>query len=104
MGYYINQTSTGPFQSHDKMAELIINGDAVQVGPTPFAAIPEGKALLGVKDNGAFQAVGLLYSEREIAAFCYPGDTRPTFWLLMDKALAHRLADFDEEKYTKTRS
>ena len=92
MGYYIQTSGRG-----SKVEALVRDHNAIKTyQPSSFEDIPEGKALICVVDNVAFEAAGLVYSQSELEAFTVPSDHRMKTWLLMDKAKAHELAGYKE--------
>jgi anti-sigma regulatory factor (Ser/Thr protein kinase) len=92
MGYYI-QTP----ENKGKAAQLVALHNAEELAEVmAFAEIPDGKALVCVVDNGPFEAAALCFSEQEQQEFNTPGDMRSRSWLLMDRALAHELAGYEE--------
>lgn len=90
MGYYIETP-----ESTGKAEQLVLLHEAEQLSDVmAFAEVPDGKALICVVENGAFDAAALCYSEAEHVAFNDVMDARPRSWLLMDKATAHQLASY----------
>lgn len=53
-------------------------------------------AALCCVDNGAFQAVGLMFNMRELEDFTDPSDRRTKTYLKMDKKLAWKLSGFSD--------
>lgn len=115
MGYYITPRTAK--HNKDKVRALKEDFGAVEVDPPDsISAIQEDKALLCAVDNGPFQAVGLVFNDRELRDFrpsardpgdiqdFLPGarvvmlgeeeDLRPRTWLLMDKKLAHEMSGY----------
>jgi len=79
MGRYIS----GP--THGKADHIIrtMHGERLDTPPVSFDAIPLGKALIAVVDNGPFEAAGYVYSPGEFSAFVTHMD-RPCVYLLVD--------------------
>jgi len=93
LGYYI-QT---PGQTHNKALSIAMNYDGEFIHkPNKFTDIPEGKALIVVVDNGAFEAAALAYSEQEFEEFTNSTDTRHKDYVLLDKPTAYRLARYPD--------
>lgn len=92
MGYYIETPE------NQSKAKQLCELHSAETSPVPgsLAEIAEDKALICVISNGRFDAAALVYSDRELRDFQEPGDNRPRTWLLMDKALAHRLAGYED--------
>lgn len=92
MGYYIQTPG------HKRKAEQLVSLHCGQIIPKPasFNDVPADKALIAVVDNGPFEAAALAYSESKFAAFTDPRDSRPQKFVLLDKALAHQLAGYEE--------
>jgi hypothetical protein len=84
MGYYIEAPEV-----HGKVQWIVDNYDGKVVAlPASYDAIPEGKGLIVVVDNGIFEAAGFAYSEEEFRVFSNISDYRPKTWLLIDRAVA----------------
>ncbi len=79
MGYYIET----PLPTA-KALQLIELYGALPYDGT-FEDVPEGKVAVCAVQNGLFDAVGILYDDREFAAFTEPDDKRPKDLLLLDK-------------------
>jgi len=75
MGRYINKTSTGKGLLWTKVNDLINDG-AREIDP-PTEWRPN---LVCVIDNGAFEAAGYAFDEREMKIFLSP-DSRKKVWL-----------------------
>ena len=91
MGYYIEVP-----KNTDKAGQLQkLYGAVVTPRPAALIDIPAGKRLICVVQNGFFDAAALCYDDREFQEFACP-DERPRTWLLMDKAVADKLAGYDE--------
>jgi|HubBroStandDraft_3_1064219.scaffolds.fasta_scaffold244050_3 hypothetical protein len=73
MGYYI-QTNGNKNKAQTIAAKY--KGEIWNVPPTNYAAIPDGKALIVVVDNGPFEAAGFCYDENEFEVFTDPRDDR----------------------------
>ena len=94
MGMYINPRAMSKRQwLRDKMAKLVQN---------PTWPAPKGKVILSWVDNGLFDALGVCYSERELAAFKYidtdPSDGRPHCFYEVDKSALEELPWDDTDK------
>lgn len=81
MGKYINSTSKGPLDSHDKAASIVADG-GIKLGSAPTDFVPN---LVCVVNNGPFEAAAYCNSANEFAAFNDAGDYRPKIWLTWDK-------------------
>lgn len=80
MGFYIETP-----ENHNKAFQLVdLYGASITVCPASIADIPEGKTLICVVKNSAFDAAGIIYNEKELHVCSNPTDLRPKFWLLMD--------------------
>jgi len=90
MGYYIGcPTNKG------KAEHIVKNlGGTIIPKPVVFEDIPEGKALICVVNNGAFEAAGYCYSSREFEEFSMPQDFRSKQYVLMDEDIAQKLSGF----------
>lgn len=89
MGYYIQVP-----ENKGKVHQLVELHGATLLNKRPeFDKVPSDKAIICVLDNGPFEAAGYAYSESEMSAFAYP-DGRMKAWLLMDKALVHKLTGY----------
>lgn len=95
MGRYITKNSKGEFLAPDERSSgLIACGDVERIEEPEWDGIPEGKALLCAVRNKGFEAVAYADEEVEFQRFRRSQyDGRVYTWLLMDKALAERLAD-----------
>jgi hypothetical protein len=90
MGYYVEAPVL-----HGKAQYLQDSYDAEIIDPPTAFSPPEGKALMLVVDNGAFEAAGYVHDQREFDAFTYnSADMRPRIWLLMDKVTAELLTGY----------
>lgn len=94
MGYYIEAPVL-----HGKAQYLAQAYDAelLDAAPASYDAIPEGKGLVVVVDNGIFEAAGFCYSEDEFAEFTRPGERRPRTFVLMDRKVAEIASGFNRE-------
>jgi hypothetical protein len=92
VGHYI-QT---PGANHGKAAIIAYDhsGEILRDQPRSYAGIPEGKALIVVVDNGAFEAAGFCFNEEEFKAFTLPYDLRPKQYGLIDRAKAEKLSGY----------
>lgn len=117
MGYYVQvQKPKGKAQQLVSLHHATI----LPQRPEAFEDVPDDKALICVVDNGPFEAAALCYDRQQFMAFTAPdeigpssferrggiptltlrseyqarGDQRPRSWVLMDKAVAHRLANY----------
>ena len=87
MGYYIEVP-----RATDKAAQMQeIHGARVVPRPEAFDDVPEGTTLLCVVCNGAFDAIGVIHDNRQLAAFTYSDDPRPRTWLVLDTAKVKEL-------------
>lgn len=89
MGFYIQ----GPAKSKAQYIVSEYDGKIIAC-PKKFADIAPDKALICVVDNGAFEAAGYCFGEREFTAFSNPDDIRPKTWLVMDKNKAEELSGY----------
>lgn len=92
MGFYI-QTPT----AKGKAAQLVALHGAIEVDrPATLEAVPEGKALVCVVENGPFDAAALVYNSSELEEFSQPSDPRLRTWLVVDKTWAYAAAGYTE--------
>lgn len=93
MGYYIEVP-----KNHNKAQQLVdlYKAERLPVAPNSINDVPEGKAVVVVVENLAFDAAGYCYDDRELADFKEPdhGWQRPRTWLLMDKKLTEKLSGY----------
>jgi hypothetical protein len=87
MGSYIEVPAA---HGKAKLIETLYSGQILPWLPR-WEDIPDGKALIVVVDNGAFEAAGYAYCENEYRAFTDRSDYRPREYVLMDKTLADAL-------------
>jgi hypothetical protein len=95
MGYYIQtQENTGKAA---RICDSWADTEIISSAPASYQDIPEGKALVVVVENQLFEAAGVVYNEQEFRAFTDTvHDHRPRTYLLMDRALAFKLAGVPE--------
>lgn len=116
MGYYVEVP-----ENKGKARQLAVLHGATILAQRPeaFEDVPDGQALICVVDNGPFEAAALCYSAAEFEAFARPDDVgpdlmqdrgafteihlrpekqRPRTWVTLDKATAHKLADYEQEE------
>lgn len=92
MGFYIET----PKDLYKALQLRDLYGAAIVAKPV-FSEVPADKAVIVVVNNhGIFEAAGLAYSQEEFDAFTCPSDLREKTFVLMDKAVAYRLAGFRE--------
>jgi hypothetical protein len=91
MGYYLNHPE---ISNWEKAAQLRSKFGAEVVDKPDLSTLTEDKALICVVENGFFDAVLLCYNQRELDDALHPGDARPKVFMIMDKAVAHEMADF----------
>jgi len=89
MGFYIQ----GPSLCKAQFIKSEYDGDFIDQ-PESFDDVPDDKALICVVSNGAFEAAGYCFSDREFIAFTRPSDPRPKQWMLLDKKLAEKLTGY----------
>jgi hypothetical protein len=91
MGYYIETPAV-----HGKAQWIADNyeGEKLTFLPASYSDIPEGKALIGIVDNGIFEAAGFCFSEQEFATFADPQDHRPKTWVLIGRTEAELASGF----------
>ena len=90
MGYYIEVPN-----NKDKAQQLVdLHGAAILTKHPTFEEIPNGKALICVVQNAAFEAAALVCDRDELVDFTLPEDPRPRTWLLMEQTVAHELAGY----------
>ena len=92
MGYYIEI----PGSNFNKAATIVREhgGELLSESPTSYAAIPVGKALIVVVDNGYFEAAGFCYNECEFRVFASPQEFRPRQYVLLDRVTAEQLSGY----------
>ena len=89
MGYYIQTPS-----AKSKARYLMDHEGAVAMPPgMGWNDRPDGKSIVCVVDNGAFEAAGYAFDKAEFEAFDRP-DGRPRAWLLMDTHRVRELSGF----------
>ena len=93
MGYYI-QTKYNKLKAAQICAKYA--GAELTKQPESFDAIPEGKALICVVDNGPFEAAGYCETQRDFDDFTDPKDPRPKNWVLMNKEDAEKACGVKE--------
>lgn len=93
MGFYIQVPNN--FNKAQQLKELY-DGEIISK-PKSLSEIPQDKALIVVLRNFGFEAAGLAYSEKEFKEFTSPDDTRPKYFVLLDKKLAYELSGFKNE-------
>jgi len=72
--------------------------------PETYQDIPEGKGLVIVVENGAFDAAAFIYEEREFEEFTLPSDNRPKRFILMDISVAEDISGYAKFKEAKKES
>ena len=92
MGYYIEVPER--FKKATQLVKLY-KGEIIPC-PKSFSDVPEDKALICIVDNRAFEAAGYCFDSQEFGDFKRP-DGRPRTWLLMNKALVHKLTGYKGE-------
>jgi len=98
MGYYIQVAG-----HHGKAQAIatLFEGEILPSCPESYDEIPEGKALIVVVDNGAFEAAGFAYDAEEFEAFCKnPNDHRPMQYVLIDRNNAEEASGFKKRNFT----
>lgn len=87
MGFYIE---TG---KNFGKAEYLIQHHGAQplAAPPAWSDIPEGKCVVCVVANPAFEAAAYAFDANELNRFANPADRRPRRWLLMNTALVRTL-------------
>ena len=90
MGYYVE------VPDHKGKANQLVqlHGGKIVSCPESFDAIPEGKGLIVVVDNGPFEAAGFVYDKAEFRDFTDPSDFRPHHFILLDLDLAKSLSGY----------
>lgn len=88
MGYYIEAPSH--FGKAEWLTETFEDAEVIPQ-PEKFSDVPEGKFLIVIINNGPFEAVGIVYNEREFADFTDASDTRPKSFLLLSEETTFRL-------------
>ncbi len=91
MGFYIEVP-----QPKGKAQQLADLHGAIRLltPPEAFEDVPEGQALICVINNGPFEAAALCHNAEEYGDFSDPNDLRPRQWMLLEKAMAHKLAGY----------
>lgn len=91
MGYYVQGPTFGKGQ-------YIVNRYSAEnvSKPASFEAIPAGKGLVIVVDNGLFEAAGFAYDSAEFRHFTDPSDPRPKTYFLMDLATVKQLSGYNK--------
>ena len=89
MGRYIET----PGISTGKAARLQDKYAATTLGTAPasMAKVPGGKTLVCAVKNSMFEAVAVVFDDRELRDFNTPEDHRPRTWLLLDSAIAEQI-------------
>ena len=92
MGYYVQVPN-----DHGKAEQIRdLHGGEIVEQPESYQAIPEGKGLIAIVDNGPFEAAGFCYDENEFVAFTDPRDTRPQKYVLLDRKVAEQLSGWGD--------
>lgn len=87
MGYYIEVP-----ENHGKAQQLVdLHGGQIVPTIQHVDKIPAGKVLVVVVENGPFDAVGVVFSQRELEDFSYLRDTRRKTHVLLDRQTAFKL-------------
>lgn len=88
MGFYIEAPSN--LGKGEWLAETFEDAEIIPQ-PENFSDVPEGKFLICIVNNGPFEAVCILYDEREFTEFTDTSDTRPKSFLLLSEETTFRL-------------
>lgn len=91
MGYYI-QCSANRGKAEAIARDL---GGVILPACPAWGSWPEDMALIVVGNNGAFEAAGYAYDEREYEAFTDPSDTRPKQYVLISREDAEKYSGFN---------
>lgn len=59
--------------------------------PASVAEIPKDKILVCVVQNGPFDAIGIVFDQRELEDFSETRTGRPRTWMLLDRELVLKL-------------
>ena len=90
MGYYIEVPN-----KKDKAQQLVdLHGASILAKCPTFEEIPRDKVLICVVANRAFDAALLVHDRGQYDYITTIPDPREKWWLLMDKALASKLAGY----------
>lgn len=96
MGYYLNSPEIAPTE---KAIQLVRKFNAkVCDCPEDLGMLLDTEALVCVVENGLYDAAALIYNNRELESWKYDltHGNRRWYWLIMDKKIAHELADYEE--------
>lgn len=98
MGLYI-----GIDMHHGKAGFLIkqCGAELLDAAPASFEAIPKGKVLVCVVDNGPFEAAAIVVDAEFFAQVMDPTDTRPRNYLMMDRNAAFNAAALTKDEIKK---
>ncbi len=92
MGYYISpRTQT--------KEEWLVDNATIVTDRVSIDTVPEGYCLLCHVNNGAFTALGVVNSERELSAWLQPGDHRPKDFYLAKKEVATEASGMSMESF-----
>jgi len=96
MGFSINFTGKRILQHKGKTKAILedCNGKELSVEPPSFDEVPEGKALIAIIDNGAFEEAWFVFDQDEFEHF--KSDESQKKYLLIERKLAERLSGFEE--------
>lgn len=85
MGYYLEVE-----RNDDKAGQLLRNHNA-KLASASLADVPDDSHLVCVVRNPLFDAAGIVYDERELAAFNRSDDPRERDWLYVSKDVCREL-------------
>jgi len=93
MGFYIEVP-----RNKGKAQQLVdLHGARILDSKPSFNEVAESEAIICVLDNGAWEAAGFAYDERELGRFTKPDfymPQRPRIWLIMNKQKACKLSGY----------
>lgn len=97
MGYYIQVPN-----NKGKARQIVeLYGGRIVTDVPSFKNISPDEAIICVLDNGAFEAAGFAYDERELAEFVAPDSfchQRPRTWVIMNRRKACELTGYHDCK------
>jgi len=97
MGYYIEVPN-----KKGKAQQIVeLHGGRIVAGVPSFKDISPDEAIICVLDNGAWEAAGFAYDEKELEEFAAPdffGHQRPREWLIMSREKACELTGYNKNR------
>lgn len=95
MGLYLLNAGQHPSKGKAETLAQTPGAETLDGPPASFDEIPEGKYLICVVDNGAWDAAGIAYSRNQFRRFTADPLRRPKVWLLLAAEVVEELSSFD---------